>query len=131
MKKHFVTFCSPGTFVAEQTTKPIDAWDVDKAKKMSKEIKERYGATPYGFFFSTRKRKDDELDSKIIKESGMFYLGGKIFTLKMLKERNDPKDKILISNMECNGWKKIVENNNSWKWTQPLRKGDKVLDYQA
>jgi hypothetical protein len=36
MKKNFVIFYSPGTFFAEDTTEPIDSWDVEKAKKMAK-----------------------------------------------------------------------------------------------
>jgi hypothetical protein len=127
MKKDFVIFFSPGTFVAEQTQKEIDSWDIEKAKEMARSIKERYGATPYGFCFTTRERKDDELDSKEIKRSGMYFLGGKVLTVGDLKERNDPKDGILISNMEINKIEKIVENCNSWKWVQELREGDKII----
>ena len=65
MKKHFVTFFSPGTFVSETTEKEIDSWDVEKAKELARSIKERHGATPYGFRFITRSRNDDELDSKV------------------------------------------------------------------
>jgi len=129
MKKHFVSFFSPGTFVAEQTTKPIDSWDVDRAIEMSKKIKERYGALPYGFSFSTRERNDDELDSHEIKRSNFFFLGGEIWTLKDLKKKNNPKDKTLIRNMEGNDWDKVVINNNSWSWTQPLEKDDVVLEH--
>ncbi len=129
MKKHFVIFFSPGTFMAEQTEKPIDEWDVQAATEMARKIKERYRATPYGFCFTTRERKEEELDSQEIKRSGMYYLGGKILTVEDLKARNDPKETILISNMECNQWEKIVENCNSWKWVQPLRKDDTVLDF--
>lgn len=128
MQKHFVIFFSPGTFIAEITTKSIDSWDVKQAVKMSKAIKERYDALPYGFCFTTRERKDDELDSKEIKRSGIYYLGGKILTLEDVKKRNDPKDHILISNMEGNGWDKIIQNDNSWQWVQPLFKNDHVLD---
>ena len=127
MKQHFVTFYSPGTFFAEQTTKPIDSWDVDKAIEISKSIIERHSALPYGFCFTTRERKDDELDSKETERSHMYYLGGEILTIEQVKERNDPDDKILISNMECNGYDRIVVNTNSWKWTQPLNKNDVVL----
>ena len=116
MQKHFVNFYSPGTFVAETTTEEIDSWDVDKACEIAGGIHERYGATPYGFSFETRERKDDELDSKVIETSGMYYLGGTTKTLEEIKAENDPANSILISNMECNGYSRIVINNNSWEW---------------
>lgn len=131
MQKHFVTFYSPGTFVHEETTRPIEEWNVEEAVEMSKSITERYGATPFGFQFTTRARKHDELDSKEIAESPMYYLGGEVLTLDDVKRRNDPDDKILISNMECNGWMRIVENNNSYRITLPLTAGDVVLPSPA
>jgi len=127
MRQSFVTFFSPGTMVAETTTTPIDKWDINKAISMAKEVKERHGALPYGFQFTIRERADKELDSKETVRSGMYYLGGKISTLDEIKKKNDPKDRILISNMECNGYDRIVTNNNSWKWTQPLGENDTVL----
>jgi len=127
MRQNFVVFFSPGTLVAEQSTKLINSWDIDKAIELSKDIKERYGALPYGFCFTTKERKDDELDSREVKRSSMYFLGGDTLTLEDIKRRNDPKDSILISNMEGNKWYKIVVNNNSWQWTQPLKKGDVVL----
>lgn len=128
MKKHFVTFYSPGTFFPEKTTKPIDEWDIIKAAKMAKTITERHSAKPFGFRFSTRERKDDEFDSKVTKTSNMYYLGGKIMTLSEIKLQRDPKNNILISNMENNGWDRVIENNNSWRVTRPLEKGDIVLE---
>src|SRR5262245_53222530 len=128
MKKHFVTFYSPGTFVAENTTKPIASWDVDAAVKMARGIKERHGAIPYGFRFSTRERTDDELDSKTTKESGLYWLGGKVETLAEVKRRATEKDRILVSNMEINKYDRIVTNDNSWRWTLPLGKDDVVLE---
>ncbi len=127
MKKHFVTFCSPGTLVSETTTSEIESWDIELAKKMSKGIKERHGAVPYGFYFSTRGRNEDELNSKVIAQSGMYYLGGNILTLDEIKTRNDPKDKILISNMRINGYDKVIENTNSWLFVAPLNEEDAVL----
>lgn len=131
MKANFVIFFSPGTFVAESSMKPIDSWDVNKAMEMARSIKERYNATPYGFQFITKERKDDELDSKEVKRSNMYYLGGTILTLEEIKQKNNPSDRTLISNMECNGWDRVIENNNSWKWTQPLNKDDAVLQFEA
>jgi len=128
MKAHFVTFFSPGTIMSEETTKPIDSWDVDAAVKMAHKIVERYNARPYGFQFSTRERGAKDLDSKVTKRSGMYYLGGRIETLAEVEARNDPKEEILRSNMRCNGWDKIVVNENSWRWTAPWRATDTLLD---
>ena len=127
MKANFVTFLSPGTCVNEETTKPIDAWDVDKAVAMSKDITERYNSKPFGFQFSTRERGDKDLDSKVTERSGTYYLGGKVMTVDDVK-REMPNEKILISNMERNNIWKVVVNTNSWRITQPLNADDVVLD---
>jgi hypothetical protein len=129
MEQNFVCFLSPGTFFNEETSKPIEHWDVALAMEMSKSIKERYGATPYGFYFYTKGRKDDELDSKIINKSTMYFLGGKIDTLAEIKARNDPADRILISNMENNDYDKVIINTNSWKVTQPFGPENVLLDW--
>lgn len=127
LKQHFVTFYSPGTFMAEDTTKPIDAWDTDAALKLAAEITERYGAKPYGFRFTTRGREDHELDSKVIATSPMHYFGVKVETLAEVQARNLPDERILRSNMECNGYDRIVVTTSGWKWTQPLNADDIVL----
>lgn len=130
MKKHFVTFVSPGTFFSEHTEKPIESWDIMKATKMARSIKERHGATPYGFYFTTRERRSHELDSKVTRTSGMYYLGGTVETLEEIKARKNPDERILLSNMEMNGWNKVITNTNSWKITQPLRDEDVVLAWE-
>jgi len=108
---------------------PIDSWNVEKAVEMVSGISERYGATPYGFQFSTRERSEEDLDSKVTKTSHMYYLGGEVFTIAEIEARNDPKESILLSNMKGNHYERIIVNTNSWKWTQPLQKDDIVLDY--
>lgn len=130
MQQHFVTFYSPGTFVAETTQKPIDSWDVDRAAQMAKGITERYGAKPYGFVFSTRARGDDELDSKVVSKSPFYYLSGKIETIEEIRKRNDPKERILLSNMEINGYEKVIRMTDGWAWSQPLEKDDVVLNQE-
>lgn len=131
MHQHFVTFYSPGTFTAETTTKPISEWDVATAKEMARAITERYKATPYAFRFSTRARRDDELDSREVATSPMYYLGGKVETLAEVKARATDADRILVSNMECNGWNRVITNENSWRWTQPLKDDDVVLEWET
>lgn len=130
MKKHFVTFYSPGTFVAETTCKPIDSWDVEQAMKMAHGIEERYGATPYGFQFSTRSRGKDDLDSVQSDQSPFYHLGGRIETLADVEARNDPKEAILLSNMKFNHIDKIVVNDNSWRSTKPFGETDVMLDWK-
>lgn len=129
MKKHFVLFYSPGTFVSETTEKEIDSWDVEKAKKLARTIKERHNASPYGFCFITRERRDDELDSKVTKTSNTYFLGGKVLTLNDILAKDDPNDRILISNMQNNGWDRVIENTNSWKVTLPLKSDDIILEW--
>lgn len=129
MKKNFVTFFSPGTFFSEETTKEIDEWNVDLAMEMAKDIYERYDAKPYGFKFYTRERNENDFDSKETNRSGLFYLGGKVFTVKELEDKNDPEDSILIMNMKGNGYDRCVVNTNSWKFTGMLSDGDTVLDF--
>ena len=128
MKKHFVTFYSPGTFFDESTTEPIEAWDVDTAVKMSLDIVERHNAKPFGFRFTTRQREDHELDSHVVEKSPMYYLGGKVETLAEVEQRNSPDEDILRINMRSNGWDRIITNSNSWKVTKPLNKDDVVLE---
>lgn len=130
VQKHFVTFYSPGTFVAETTGQPIDSWDVNKAMEMAHDVTERHGATPYGFQFSTRSRGDDDLDSKQTAQSPFYHLGGRVETLAQVEDRNDPKEDILRSNMRCNGWNMIVVNDNSWRSTRPLGETDVMLDWE-
>lgn len=129
IEKHFVTFYSPGTFVAEESTKPIAAWDVDAAVAMAHAITERYSATPYGFRFTTRSRGENDLDSTVTKTSPLYWLGGTVETLAEVKARATEKDRILVSNMEGNGYARIITNNNSWRWTMPLGDDDVVLDF--
>lgn len=127
--KHFVSFYSPGTFVSESTDREIPRWDIELAQKMAREVTERYGATPYGFHFFTRERGEGDLDSKVTKRSSMYYLGGKVLTLAEVEARNDPNDRILISNMRCNDYKRIIENTNSWKFVGELKDDDVVLEW--
>lgn len=128
MQQHFVTFFSPGSFVAEQTTKPIDAWNVDDALGIAALITERYGAKPYGFRFTTRAREGHELDSKVVATSPMHYIGGKVETLEEVEARNADDERILRENMRCNGYKRIWTSTQGWRWTQPLQDNDVVID---
>jgi hypothetical protein len=126
MKKRFVTFYSPGTFVAEQTTKCIASWDVQKALKLLPEIEERYGAKPYGFQFSTKKRGLRDMEPHEIERSPFYYVNCKVQTLADV-EAEGPKCAILAQNMRSNKWDRIVTTTQGWAWSQPLNENDVVL----
>jgi len=130
LKKNFVKFLSPGTFMSEYTTKEITTWNVDEAIEMHKDIVERYGAKPYAFMFVTIGRADDELNSRVLDQSNLYYINGKIQTLEEIKAKNDPEDRILIGNMERNGWDKVVVTYSPYRWTMPLMEGDIVLNIE-
>lgn len=129
MHAHFVEFFSPGTFVSEKTTRPIETWDVEAASAMAVDIIERHAARPFGFRFITKPRGDDDLDSKIIESSAIYYLGGKVRTLAEVEADNDPSEAILRRNMRNNGYDRVITNTNSWKFTAPLHEKDIVLDF--
>lgn len=131
MEKHFVTFFSPGTFVAEETTREIASWDVNAAIEMSKGIVERYDARPYAFRFTTRARGEQDFDSKETARSGLYYLSGRILTVEDVEAQNDPANETLLANMRGNGWRQVVQTDTPWRWTQPLRDGDTVLEIKG
>jgi hypothetical protein len=120
---HFVTFLSPGTMVAEQSTKPVESWDVDAAVKMARGVKERHGAVPYGFYFTTRERDDNDLDSREPRAATSTGSGGRSRRWPRLRPATDPKESILRSNMRINGWDRVVVNDNSWRWDAAARQG--------
>ncbi len=126
MKQDFVRFFSPGTFVAESTTKEIASWNVTKALEMMADIEERYGARPYGFQFFTKKRGWRDFEPKEVKRSGMYYVNCKVQTVEDI-EAEGPASAILLQNMKANGWDKVVSSTKGWSWTQPLREGDTLL----
>jgi hypothetical protein len=129
VQKHFVTFYSPGTFCAEESTREVDAWDTAHAVALAAKIEEWYGARPFGFRFTTRSRGVQDLDSKVSVKSPMYYLPHcKIETLAEIEARNDPKEGILRDNLRINGYDRVVTTTTGWKWTALLEKDDVVLE---
>ncbi len=112
--------------MCETSELPIDSWNVEEAKRLSRGIKERYDATPYGFYFTTRERKEDELDSKEVARSQMHYLGGRVMTLEDVKEEM-PDERILIANMTNNNYDRVVVNTNSYRSILPFNDGDVIV----
>lgn len=136
-RKEFVTFYSPGTFFAETTTKPIASRDPKLAVGLAGTVLERYGAKPYGFRFETRIVGGDvpdgeggvlHVEPKTVDTSGMHFLGGTVETFDEVRKRGDEKERILVSNMESNGWWIVITNTNSFRSVQPFTEADVVVD---
>ena len=139
-RKHFITFCSPGTFTSETTTKPISSWDTKEAIKIAQTITERHGAKPYGFLFETKVVADPipdgeggtlEVEPKSVKSSGIYYLGGKLETYDDIEARKDPKEETLLWNMKWNDYPIIIVNTNSWKFTAAYKESDSIVDAET
>lgn len=133
---HYVTFYSPGTLFSETTAKPIHAWDAELAVAMSRTIVERYGARPYGFRFTTNveaapvqsDRGPLAVEPKQIAKSGMHFIGGTVLTTADVVARADPADEILLFNMRCNGYGRVIEIVNGYRTTQVMEDKDVVVD---
>lgn len=113
---------------------------------MAKNITERYNArpigtsiagTPHSFRFSTQLEADPvpdgeggmlKVEPKEVESTGLFFIGGTLRTLDEVKKKNDPKEEILRSNMECNNMSVIIENCNSWKFTGGFSEQDCIVD---
>lgn len=135
-EKHFVTFMSPGTFVSESTTKPIDSWDPRKAVEIGDGIIERHGARPYGFVFETRMCADpvpdgrggtQKVEQKTIAKSGTHFLGGRIETLDDVERRDDPREHILRMNMGGNEMWIVCIVENGYRSTHEFAVDDVVV----
>ncbi len=130
--KHFATFMSPGTFVDEETTREIDLPNPCLAVQVSATIRERYGATPYGFVLFTREHDQVERAGKVFKtdpvetyRSGVHFIGGDVLTLEDIPDT--PDNRILRANMKGNDIERVIENKNSWRSVKPFNVGDKVV----
>lgn len=137
MRKHYVTFYSPGTFVAESSTLEIDSWDTAKAVAMSETIVARYNARPYCFVFSTDIVVDDvpdgeggtlKVEPKEVDRSGFYFLGGRLETYDDVVARNDEKESILRSNMRNNEHWIVCINDNSYRSTVPFEEDSCIVN---
>jgi len=127
MQKHFVEFYSPGTLVSESTTREIAEWDIDAARAMSAGIVERHGSHPYAFRFITRSRESGDLDSRISAKSPLYFLSGVVETYDEVVKRDSPNERILRSNMEVNGYKRVITCKTPWRITLPFGDDDVLL----
>lgn len=135
-RKHTVTFFSPGSFVAETTTKDIGEWDTREAMRMAGGIVERYGARPAGFYFMTLVTADPVPDGaggfldvtpRLEKTSGSYYINGTALDLAGV-ELLHGAESILARNMRCNHWDRVVTTSNGYSMTSIFNDADAIVN---
>jgi hypothetical protein len=114
--QQYIEFYFPGSFVSETEVKPVASRAAPVAVPL--------GAYAYRFFA----RQEVEMNGEILRgkahdHSPMTYFG-KALTLDEVKAL-DGDYRILISNMECNRWDRVVRTVRGN--FQPLNEGDIVL----
>jgi hypothetical protein len=115
--KTYVTFFYPGSFFPETSIR-----EVAERSLTPDEIPN--GCYAYRFHSQVEGTLDGEKVVGSPKDySGMFYIG-EVLTLEQVKEKY-PTNKILISNIEGNGWDVVVRTRLGN--FQPLSQGDKVI----
>jgi len=115
MLKHYIEYLHPGIIVSEHSEEEV--------KKRERPAKLPNNVFGYRFFSREVVTKNGEtLRGKEKNLSPCTYIGKKRTLAQVKKETPDAK--ILISNMESNGFKEIV--NTRFGQSFPLEKGDRV-----
>ena len=133
-----VTFYSPGTFFSESNSAKFESLDFLEICKKAKEIKQRYGASPYGFIWekieelvNVPKVEGFEIKAtpKVLdKSKGTVFITG---TVIYSKDLNDREDSILRSNLESNNDGVGVINTNSYKFHSGFGEDDSIIDWDG
>jgi hypothetical protein len=98
----YVEFYYPGIMVDEASVKVVNHRD-------SKKVNVPSGSFGFRFFdVKSTEEGDVKMESDRLNLSPMYYYGGRIMTLDDVR-REMPNDRILISNMESNGWSRVIK----------------------
>lgn len=133
-KQEFVVFYSPGSFFDESSSRPIDSRDTKLAMQMAAEIVE---SKPYGFRFETRIVADPipdgqggtlKVESKVIDETGTYFISGALETADDVEARNDPKEDILRSNMRSYPIVCAIHNGYGYRSVQPFEEQNVLVN---
>lgn len=120
MLVHYVEWFYPGIIVTETSSEKIKSRD-----KLPPVPEHAFG---YRFFDREEVKKGKEVLLGTCKNYSPKYYFGEEMTLSQVKDKM-PKENILIRNMECNGYKKIV--HTQYEQYFPLEKKDKVVKRPA
>lgn len=128
MKKHFVEYLSPGTFVSEVSNREVASWSVPDAIKMMGEIVERHGARPYGFRFYTMSRGEDDLNASRTARSHIYFVNCDVLTAEEILADDDPRFATMRANVLGNGIKRVARTRHGWLAHLPMSDRDEVIE---
>lgn len=115
----FIRFFYPGSFVSETSVRQVES------REAPTEIPK--GAFGWNFYDKTLiVENGEELWGKEKNTSGKTYIG-EVYDIARVKAEM-PNERILISNMENNGYKSVVVTGRG---TFPLNDGDRVISDRA
>lgn len=117
MTKHYVEFSFPGAFFSEYKVQEV-------TERNPELVKVPEGAFAYRFFDQSEAIVDGETLVGDRKNFSPLTYFGTAYTLEEVKAQF-PECTTLISNMECNGWNRVVKTRRG-NW-QPLEEGDTVI----
>lgn len=132
-----VTYYSPGTLFSEQDNYDFDDFDLKKFINKAKNIKQRYGASPYGFSYQKLKTPLNppklegfkvNVEPKTLEKSGMFYITGDIIFSKDLVGNDE---RILRGNLENNYDGIGIVNRNSYKFHAGFNEKDCIINWDG
>lgn len=109
---HYVRFYYPGIMFSETSIQEI---------KENDDVQIPKSCFTYEFF-------DMDLTGTEINISGKHYIGD-VYTIEDIEKMQDPSLDILLSNMKCNNFPKVVKTNIGNY--QPLKEGDIVVPSQV
>jgi len=116
MTKHYVRFTYAGSFVSEHGDEPIRSRD-------SKIILPR-GAYAWRVFDREEVRHGGEVLKGEPKNFGPRHIVGEVFDVERVR-REVPDNDILLSNMKCNRWPKVIRCRQGFI---PMEKDDVVIE---
>lgn len=124
VRETFVELLYPGSLFAEDESRKVAGRDPQAvAKKYPKCFAFRF------YDLITRRvvvgGQEKQVSTSRLDVSPTYYPNGQPLTVADVK-RSVPKSEILVSNMEGNGWKKVVQTRCGN--FQPLEKGDVILE---
>lgn len=129
MEKKFIVFTipEPGSPQPTKITMAAEEHSIELANKMADDLLQQVGIRPSGFHYTTRARGEEDLDSKEISKSPMYYFEGKTLTMDQVKELPEPKRTNMIYNMGAAKCDTVVVMEIKQEIGFPLKPGDVVL----